>query len=210
MTDQLSLYNGALSLLGQRPLASVSEDREARYYLDEEYADTLIFCLRQAFWNFSMWSVKIDAEATTPAFGYSNMFIKPSDWVKTYVISFSERFDPPLMDYQDQIGFWLADGTPIYVRYVATSSGLIPGNFPIDYAFYVEAVLAAQIFKRVTGNGEDELAKFDKRVVKKALATAKGNDAIDQPPGTYPQGAWVSSRSGGYRSQHGKRGQLIG
>ena len=209
MATQLSLYNGALRHLGQRRLASISEDREARYYLDDEYTDTFIYCLRQGFWNFAMRVVQIDAEATAPTFGYSYKFVKPADWVKTRNISLNESLDPPLIDYQDQTGIWLADSTPLYVRYVSTTDGLTPANFPTDYAYYVEAVLAQRIFKKVTGNGEDELIKFERRVVKKALATAKGNDAMDQAVGTYPQGAWASSR-GGWGGERGKRGQLIG
>ena len=177
--------------------------------MDDEYADTLIYCLRQAFWNFAMRVVQIDAEATAPTFGYSYKFVKPADWVKTRNISLNESLDPPLMDYQDQTGYWLADSTPLYVRYVSTTDGLTPANFLTDYTYYVEAVLAQRIYKKITGNGEDELLKFERRVVKKALATAKGNDAIDQPPGRYPQGSWVSSRLGG-QGERGKRNVLIG
>ena len=33
--DQLAIYNGALQLIGSRRLASLDEDRETRYELDE-------------------------------------------------------------------------------------------------------------------------------------------------------------------------------
>jgi hypothetical protein len=208
MATKLGLYNKAALHLGQRRLSALTDDVEFRYEMDNEYTDALDFCLRQGFWNFAMNAVSMDSDIT-PEFGYTYGFTKPTDWARTYVMSSNENFDPPLMDYQDQNAFWMADVDPIYVRYVSTTKGTDLGIFPVDYAEYVGAYLAWKVYKRVTGSGDETRAMFEKTVLKKALARAKGNDAIDQAPGSYPQGAWASSR-GGWGGERGKRGQLIG
>lgn len=208
MATQESLYIGALAHLGNAETESVRDETEARYWLSRIYSDSLLFCLRQGFWNFAMRAVVIDSDVT-PEYGYTYGFNKPSDWVRTYVLSESENYDPPLIDYHDQYDVWLTNVDPIYVRYVSLTRGVNPTLFPSDYAEYVSAYLALKIYKKITGADEDACAAFSRLVVKRALSTAKGNDAIDQAPGRYPQGAWASSRSG-WDGERGKRGQLIG
>jgi hypothetical protein len=208
MATKLALYNLALMHLGQRKLASVSEDQEGRYYLDEVYDDSLEFCLRQGLWNFAMRAVEMDS-TLTPTFHYAYGFEKPTDWVKTYLVSDNESFDPPLLDYQDQGVYWLANVDPLYIRFVSTTAGTDVSLFPTDYGDYVAAFLASRIFKRITGNGEDELTNFENRKVRKALRRAIANDAMDQAPGFAPTGSWVRSRGDG-NAQRGLRSRLIG
>lgn len=208
MATQESLTIGAILHLNNAETESVRDETDARYWLGKIYTDALTFCLRQGFWNFAMRAVQMDSDVT-PSFGYTYGFNKPADWDRTYIVSENENFDPPLTDYQDQAAVWLAWVDPLYVRYVSTTKGLNPALFPVDYAEYVSAYMASKVYKKVTGAGEDSHAAFNRLVLKKALATAKGNDAIDQAPGRYPQGAWASSR-GGWGWERGKRGQLIG
>ena len=51
MATKLSIYNGAAALLGETPLASLSEDRSVRYWLDRAWDDGVIdYCLEQGQW----------------------------------------------------------------------------------------------------------------------------------------------------------------
>lgn len=193
-TTQLSLYNRALKHLGERKLASLGENREPRRYLDDEYGDVLLNCLRGGLWNFAMRAVSIDRDTVTiPAFGYSSAFQKPTDWVRTSLVSTAATFDPPLRNYQDQGGYWLANSQVLYVRYVSTSLGFTVANYPADYVEYVGVMLAKAIAFRISQKAELEEAieKRCERYRKIALA----NDAMDQPPGQPPLGTWISSRS---------------
>lgn len=209
MTTQLALYNIALMHVGQRKLASTSEDQEGRYYLDEVYDASLDFCLRQGYWNFCIRAIEMDADIT-PNFHYSYGFTKPSDWAKTVMLSDSESFADPLLDYQDQGGYWLANVDPLYIKFVSTTNGTDETLFPSDYTEYVGAYLAWKIYKRVTEHSEDERTKFERNVVRPALRRALANDAMDQPPGFPPTGSWVRSRGGGKNAERGNRSSLIG
>lgn len=193
-TTQLQLYNKALRHLGERKLASLSEARESRRYLDDEYADTLLLCLRAGSWNWATRVTEITYdEYVTPAFGYQSAFPKPSDWVRTTLISTSETLDPPLRNYQDQEGYWLANADTLYVRYVSSTLGATLSNWPVDYAEYVGVALARAIVSRITQNDAlmDRIELREKLYWKKAQA----NDAMDQPPQPWPLGTWTTSRA---------------
>lgn len=195
MTTQLALYNRACRHIGERPLASLTEDAEARYLLDLEYNEALSSCLREGLWNFALHGAKIDADpSVTPAFGYQYAVPKPPDWIRTQLVSPSEFFDPPLMDYTDQTAYWLTNLTPIYVRYISTTNGTNPAMFPPDYAEYVGYYLASLIWGRITQKSQEELIAFEKRL-RNAKRNALTQDGMDQAPQQFPHGSWTTSRS---------------
>lgn len=193
-TTQLQLYNKALRHIGERKLASLAENRECRRYLDDEYADTLLLCLRAGNWNWATRVSEITADTyVVPAFGYQSAFPKPADWVRTTWISAAETLDPPLRNYQDQEGYWLANTDTLYVKYVSSTLGNTLASWPADYAEYVGVALARTIVSRVTQNDalSDRIELREKLYWKKAQA----NDAMDQPPQPWPLGTWTTSRA---------------
>lgn len=195
-TSKLGLYNKALKHLGERKLASLTENSETRRYLDDEYDEALLFCGRQGLWNFGMRAIQIDAStAVLPQFGYTSAFEKPADVLKVNMVSTSPYFTTALRDYQDQNGWWLANIDPIYVRYVSSTLVVDAVSMPPDYTEYVGAYLALQISSRITQKGADEILALEKKV-QRYLVRARANDALDQAPGMRPFGTWVTSRSG--------------
>lgn len=192
-TTKLQLYNKALRHLGDRKLASLSESRESRRYLDDEYDDIILSCLRAGLWNFAMRAIMIDADSSIdPAFGYQAAFPKPPDWVRTSLISTNETFDPPLRYYQDQDGYWLCNADTLYVRYVSSTVGSALANWPVDFSEYVGVALARAICPRITQDQSltDRIEFREKKLWKKAIA----NDSMDQPPSPWPMGTWSTSR----------------
>src|SRR5262245_6744371 len=142
MTSKLAVFNEALRLMGERRLTSVTEGRDARYHLDDAWTTSLDYCLEQGFWNFAMRAVQIDASTSLePQFGYSFAFDKPDDWVRTFVVSANETFNPPLLRYNDEAGIWYADCNLLYVRYVSNAAtyGADIGSWPGTFSYYVSA-----------------------------------------------------------------------
>jgi hypothetical protein len=213
-TTQLNLYNEALRILGERKLASLSENREPRRVLDDIWADGAVdACLEQAFWKFATRAVKITASTTTiPAFGYKNAFDKPSDLVRIMNASADERFNEPLTQMMDEVGFWFADVDPLYVRYVsnATDYGNDMARWPQSFIRYFAAYLAAEAALTLT-QSPDKL-KLALGLMKEALTEARSRDAMSDPTAFLPQGGWSKARGGrsGSRRDRGGRGQLIG
>jgi hypothetical protein len=114
MPTKLQLYNQALLHLRESTLVDLNEARESRRNLDVVYDDVLKLMLEAGFWKFAMRSIQITADTSiTPAFGPSFAFDKPTDWVKTYFVSASETFDPPLDGWLEESNLFFADINPI-------------------------------------------------------------------------------------------------
>jgi hypothetical protein len=196
-TSKLALYNGAIRLIGERKLASLTEARDSRRALDEAYDHVLTYCLEQGQWNFAMRSVALTPEpAIEPGFGYLEAFEKPSDWVRTSALCTDEYFRSPLLQYTDEGGYWYSDQSEIYVRYISnsTSYGMDLSRWPATYTAYVYHALAVDICERVTQNASKR--EVLKRDMRKALSDASAKDAMNEATMFPPTGSWVRSRMG--------------
>ena len=215
MTDKLSIYNGALVILGERPLATETENRPPRYMLDEIWDNDMIDrCLQMGQWNFAARSVQLDASSTvTPTFGYQFAFEKPAtDFKRTMMVCYDEYFVRPITRYSDEGQYLYCDTEIIYVKYVSNDIQY-GGDFslwPPNFTEFVEYYLAFKVAPRVAGMDMQERtmeAKFER-----ALLKAKSTDAMESPAKFAPTGGWTRSRQG-FRSGHvdrGNRSQLIG
>jgi hypothetical protein len=200
MTDQLSLYNGALGHLQERRLANISENREPRRVLDDYYAQELAYCLERKFWNFAYRAVQMDADATvTPQFGFLQAFKIPDDWIRTRLLSAVPTFSPPLIQVAEEAGYWYANLAPIYVQYNSNDPqyGMNTALWPASFVDYVQLRLARQACKRITGSdklllGGEGLIAQETRAYKIAAA----NCAMNDPVGFAPQSSWVRARRG--------------
>lgn len=199
MPSKISIYNGALTrFLGERKLASLTEAREPRRLLDDVWdGDGVKTCLQVAQWNFAIRSAQFDYDTgISPPFGYRRVFAKPSDFVRTAGVCTDEYFQCPLVNYQDNSGYWLCDYDTIYVRYVSDDEdyGLDFSKWPPNFTRYVEGYFALQIAASVSSQEAKALTQRD---VDKLLASSKATDSAEEPPGKVPSGTWSRSRHGG-------------
>lgn len=194
--SQLGVYNRALLLIEERSLTSLSEDRPPRRALDARWNDTVNYCIEQGLWNFAMRQVQIASSGSlSPAFGYDNVFERPTDWVRTHQVSADERFNQPLEDYADQRGYWFADVDPLFVRYVSNDSdyGWNLALWPQTFTEYVATRLAAQIVGKISAS-DTKVARLEK-LEKAARIDARSKDAMNEAPQRMPTGTWARSRS---------------
>ena len=212
MATKLELYNGALNALGERRLTSVSENALSRRVLDEHYDRVLEECLEAADWNFAIETVKLAADTgVEPEFGATEVFRKPTDWVRTVRASADEYFTDPLDPFEDRAeAYFSSDVTPIYVEYVSndTGLGLDVSKYPRSYQRYVELELATRICTRIGKVSYEKMEKMSEAARKKA----KNRDAMnDVQPKHAPAGNWNRSRyaRSGNRDR-GNRNSLLG
>lgn len=214
MTDRLSLYNGALLLVGERFLSSLTEQREPRRLLDRVWnSNGVRTCLEYGQWNFAMRTVQIDYDPSVePSFGYNRAFQKPSDWVLTSGLCSDEYFRAPLTRYWDEGGYWYSDLDTLYVRFVSddTAYGGDLNAWPESFREFVEAHFASKIILRLT-NSESETAKVE-ALRKKLLLKAKSMAAMAEPTSFPARGQWSLSRNRfpNRRDGGGQTGNLIG
>ena len=201
MADRLSLYNGALFLLGERKLASLTENREPRRVLDDVWAGGAVnYCLEQGLWNFATRSAMIDYDPSyTPPFGYRYRFTKPEDYVRTAAVCTDEYFESPLTRYSDEGGAWYADIQTLFVQFVSKADNY--GNdlslWPDTFTQYVESYLAFKAVKIAPGK-LDEV----KKEMKRRLIDARSKDAMNQPAKFPPTGGWTRARIGAARNPY--------
>lgn len=84
--DQLSLYNNALTVLGERKIASLTENREPRRVLDDVWSGAVKYCLEQGQWKFAIRTSKLTYSTdVNPVFGYRRAFERPSEIGRAHV-----------------------------------------------------------------------------------------------------------------------------
>lgn len=198
-TTQLSLYNRALRMIGERKLASLTEAREPARALNDVWAEGAInIVLEAGLWNFAMRSTQVldDPSIQTP-FGYSYAFSKPSDFIRTAAVAADEYFRIPLNTMVDEAGYWFSDTTPIYVRYVSNDAayGSNLALWPSSFMDYVATYLASEVCWQVTKK-KDLTDRIKDEDLPRALGIAQSNDGMNEPTKFPPQGSWVTARAG--------------
>ena len=219
-TSRLSLYNDALLIVGERPLASLTEEREPRRLLDQAWDSGTVFgCLEMAQWNFAMRAVQLDHDPDySPEFGYRYRFNKPSDWMVTSALCADEFFYDPITAYADELDFWYADADPIYVRFISNddSYGLNFGMWPSTFTDYVAAAFAGKIVMKLTSDESrrDYILHPKTGILAHRLTVARSRAAMAKPTKFFPQGNWASARRGrgsrGPMGDGGTSGSLVG
>lgn len=212
-TTRLELYNDALTSLGERTLASLSEEREPRRLLDVVWDSGAIdYCLERGLWNFATRSQKYEySPSVEPQWGYRRAFDKPTDFIRTAGLCSDEYFRTPLLAYVDEADYWFADLDVIYVRYVSNDNayGNNMNKWPKTFERFVSAFLASEIAEKLT-KSDRRVAKAD-AIMDSRLKVARSNDAMNEPTATLPAGRWTAARMGRRTGgDRGNGGSLIG
>lgn len=186
--SQLDAYNRVLVALGERRIASTSEQREPRRVLDDLYTDCIQYCLEQGMWNFAMVSTALSAASSGAFMSYTTQFTKPSDLIHLFMASISSTFDPPLTgDYIDQGGSWYSNATSaLYVRYTSNgaSFGANTALWTQSFGTYLVHTIAHWAALRITGSPAIEAAM--ERKAARYLLSALAIDSVPQLPGMRP------------------------
>lgn len=208
---KLGLYCDALDIIGERRLATISDDEKSRYDLDAAWDKGgtsyggPIFCLELSLWNFATRSSAFTySPSITPPFGFQYAFDKPNDWLRTAAVCSDPYFKQPLVDtgYADEQRFWFADLDTIYVKYISQdlAYGLDLSLWPQTFNDFVALYLADSVCLSVTQNVNKTQAVH--KAWESALKKAAGIDGVNKPTATRPLGAWSWARFGA-RSRYG-------
>lgn len=208
MADRLTSYNNALRMLGEQKLASLTEEREPRFHLDDAWDDNVRYCLEQGDWSFAIRSLSIpESTSTETVFGGLSAIRKPDDWVRTVSLGYYEWGDVA-PDIRDEGGFWIGRRGSLFARYVSDDAqyGRSLGDWPGTFATYVETRLAELVAPRLRPGNDLMQGLFEK--TKRALYEAQNKNATDQGARTIPLGRLARARGcfggiGGWR--HGWR-----
>lgn len=209
-TDKLRAYNGALRRVGSRRLASLSENRAPRRWLDDAWGaddNAVRACLQKGEWNFATRSVAATpSDVVEPQFGFTYAYPKPADFVRLVDMCADAELRLDLSDdeFVDEAGYWFSNQGTLYIRYVSDdpSYGFDSSKWDESFAAYLEAYLASEIVLQV--NNSNEGKALAKREEKDALAAARSADAMNEGPKFLASGSWVRSRRGRWDTEQGR------
>ena len=164
-TNTLAIWNIALTALGERSLSSTAEEREPQRLLDEVWTrggGAIAYLLEQGLWDHAMTRSSINNSTTvTPAFGFANAHLLPTDFVRLAQISADVDFADPIIRYEREGGHIFADSTTIFLRYVSdsTSYGNDLALWPETFTLWTGYWLATQLAPRLKNENDYRLLK---------------------------------------------------
>ncbi len=176
--DQLSIYNEALRIVGERPLASLAEAREPKTQLDGVWAFGAVeFVLSQVKPRFATTTAKLTVFATDPNLGFANVFTLPADYLEMVAVYSDAKLDEPVTRYIVQGDKLATDHTIVYVRYVSSASVATPAEWSQSFARCLAAYMAWQIVPRIKPDDIERVAAL----YDAALLVSQDADGWEEP-----------------------------
>jgi hypothetical protein len=190
MASDVSICSAALMLLGDSPIESLAENNRRAILCTAIYTHARDDILRAHPWNCLKTRVVLSPTGTTPAFGWTQEFNRPADWLRTLSVG-DDSLGPD--DYSFEGNKILARTDTLYLSYLARKDEgdwdahlvqLMVKRMQMDLAYPItkstslrEAV-RAEIYTRGAG----------------LLAQAKAVDGQENPPEDYGDTPLISVR----------------
>ena len=151
-TTSISICNEALSMIGAKTIQSFDENSENARRCASIYGSTRKALLRLHPWSFAKKRAQLAPVTTYPAFGYSNAFPLPNDFIRLY--------DPNQQDYETEGRHILANTDLINLVYVADQD-----NEDIWDSLFAECMvlyLVHKLAKPITGSQAESDSAWQK------------------------------------------------
>lgn len=195
-TAAVEICNLALDLLKQDAITSIDSPTGGTDVICARWYDHVRRAtLRKHPWNFAGTRTTLAANATAPAFGYTQAFDLPNDFIRLLTIG-----DDAINDLQGtyqledgQLLYNAADGSSLKIRYVYDFTSVAQMD-PL-FVDVLAAELALRIAYKVTGS--DEAAERITEHLKKIAPEAYAIDGQERPPTRIQRSKFLDRRRGG-------------
>lgn len=112
MASKATIFNMALNLLGQDPIADPDGSGVPESALRQAYDICRKSLLEQHPWNFAIKRVALDKESEAPAMEYTAAFGLPSDCLRIIEVY------NPTSSYKEEYGLILSDDSTMKIKYI--------------------------------------------------------------------------------------------
>lgn len=204
--DRLSVFNDTLLYLHQTPIATVTDDCEARVTISAVWDEALRFVIEEGNWNFAQKTEALTYDNTlTPAPGFLYVIQKPALWYRTVWLKQSyNSYDE--IEYLDEGAVWFTNYQTVVARWI-DAAYIADDYIPAWPAAFVAAFIR-QIAIRVGGHltgGDSDLEQW-KKDYKDAMTTARNFDLMQEPNVmARPPGLWRRAMGSRYGSRENWR-----
>lgn len=190
MATDVEICSKALILVGDSPIASLTEQTKRASICNNLYPLAKRSLLRQHVWNCAVKRVVLAPLSGAPAYGWSNWFAKPGDWLRLIDVG-----DLGADDYEFEGNRILANQTSLQLRYVAdVSEGMWDALLTDVMIKSMAADLAYPITKSTS------LMQAKQQDYQVALRMAKAIDGQENPPEQFGDSPFIAARGGAIRA----------
>lgn len=187
MTTPVSICSGALVMLGDKPISSLTENTDRARLAANLYPDERASFLRAHPWNSAIKRVTLAPSSTAPAFDSFSVFDLPSDCMR--VLSVGSENDSR-GGYRVEGRSILYPGAVAYLRYVADVPESVWDRHMVSA---MKTRMAALMAYAVTGSAA--LAQSLLQQADAEFRRAKTIDGQEDPPEDLDEGQLLESRS---------------
>jgi len=188
VSSRLSVFNGALALLGQ-PMAETEDDRgEDMTMLRALWQQSVEFACEKTGWDHAKVRHQCARLAAKPAFGFRYYYLVPGDCLRILTVSDSGIPHDRLLDYQIESGRIAANADTVFITYLSDRDLNVTGHWPEQFAYYVSCELAFLACAKLNLSRRESIIK-ERR---KALSDAISIDAVQGPAILKEPGSWAS------------------
>ena len=176
-STKLGIYNDALVLLGERALATDTEDREPRYDLDNLYDNGGVdYCLETVKPRYASKVIQLTGVTPTLVTGYAWELTLPATFVALVEIYADGKLEQPITKFYREAGKILIDFQTPFVRYVDdfATSGLT--NMPPSFARVVSAYFARELAVKFDPDSYGDIDKELQARIQLSDAIEKSNE----------------------------------
>lgn len=167
--SNIEIINQALGMLGQTPIASLDEGTKQATLAGLFWKLTFDEVLRAHPWNFAITRIHLSPLSDTPAFGYSNAFKLPGDWLRTLECSAD--------DFRMEGGKILCNATGLDLRYIARVTDITVCDSLFIAA--VSACMASKMAFPIVNSQAAQQAMW--QIYTAQLAQARAVDSQEEP-----------------------------
>ena len=183
--DKLSLYNNSLTLIGQRTLTGLTEDREPRYLLDAAYdLDAIAYCLEIVQPVFSRKTIKLNSVTPSAQHDLDNVYTLPDDYISTFKVYSDSKLDQPIARYIIEGNTLSCEYETIYLRYISTDSVSSFDNWSPSFSHVVSAYLAKEVSVKLAPAKTEEISTLFLDRIDATKALDLDREPVERSSGT--------------------------
>ena len=185
MPSVVDVCNRALDKLGHGAITSLEDGNKAANLCSRNWELVRDQVLREHPWNFAVKRTNLAPSSTAPSWGFSYQFPLPSDCLRIIEVR-----DLRSGEYQIEDKAILADDSVLYIRYISRIED--PNTFDALFVDLAATRLAFELCEALTQSNTKKDALWQE--YQDAILRTKRVDAMENPPSTIDEDAWVEAR----------------
>lgn len=159
--DKLKYYNDALVHLGQNSLASLTDDIEPRYLLDNAWdLGAVKYCLEVAKPVFSRKTALLNSPATSSVHDLDQVHTLPTDYIVMVAPYSDNKLDDKLSRYIIEGNTLACDIDPVYLRYISDDYETTNTYWSQSFVRVLTSYLARELTIKIAPNRYEELSNL--------------------------------------------------